>query len=81
MAGWARGERFSHRGDVPDSLGWSDEQKEAVDRMRAELRELATVVVDHPHWAIVPREDLVNARMQLKKQTRPVEPDAVTEAA
>ncbi|MDJ0386079.1 hypothetical protein [Streptomyces sp. G-G2] len=81
MAGWTRGERFSHRGDVPDSPGWSDEQKETVERMRAELRELSTTVVDHPHWATVPRENLVNARMQLKKQTRPVEPDDVTEAA
>ncbi|MGW7342730.1 hypothetical protein [Streptomyces sp. NPDC054854] len=27
MKGWARGERYSHRGDVPDSPGWSDEQK------------------------------------------------------
>ncbi|MFF3620741.1 hypothetical protein [Streptomyces sp. NPDC002467] len=52
-----------------------------VDRMRAELRELATAVVDHPHWATVPREDPVNARMQLKKQTRLAEPDDVTEAA
>ncbi|MFE5861539.1 hypothetical protein ACFQ77_13430 [Streptomyces virginiae] len=81
MVGWARGERFSHRGDVPDSPGWSDEQKETVDRMRAELRELSTAVVDHPHWATVPHEDLVNARMQLKKQTRPAEPDDVTEVA
>ncbi|WP_406187365.1 hypothetical protein [Streptomyces sp. NBC_01006] len=81
MAGWERGERFSHRGDVPDRPGWSDEQKETVDRMRAELRELSTAVVDHPHWATVPRESLVDARMQLKKQTRPVEPDDVTEAA
>ncbi|MGW0750799.1 hypothetical protein [Streptomyces sp. NPDC002587] len=80
MAGWARGERFSHRGDLPDSTGWSDEQKETVDRMRAELRELSTAVGDHPQWATVPREDLVNARMQLKKQTRPVELDDVTEA-
>ncbi|WP_327280852.1 MULTISPECIES: hypothetical protein [unclassified Streptomyces] len=48
MKGWAGGERFSHRGDVPDSPGWSDEQKETVARMRAELRELSTAVVDHP---------------------------------
>ncbi|MFZ3492269.1 hypothetical protein ACODT5_03330 [Streptomyces sp. 5.8] len=79
--GWTRGERFSHRGDVPDSPGWSGEQKEAVDRMRTELRDLSAAVVDHPHRSTVPREDLVDARMQLKKQTRPVEPDVVTEAA
>nr|WP_051837469.1 hypothetical protein [Streptomyces sp. NRRL F-2580] len=54
MAGWARGERFSHRGDVPDSPGWSDEQKETVDRMRAELLKLSTAVVDHLYWETVP---------------------------
>ncbi|MFK0238846.1 hypothetical protein [Streptomyces vinaceus] len=48
MNGWARGERYSHRGDVPDSSGWSDEQTATVDRMWAELRELANAVVDHP---------------------------------
>ncbi|WP_329402737.1 hypothetical protein OG523_00865 [Streptomyces virginiae] len=47
-AGWKRGERFSHRGDVPDSPGWSVEQKETVDRMWAELRKLSIAVVDHP---------------------------------
>ncbi|MDX2394126.1 hypothetical protein NJL88_29520 [Streptomyces sp. DK15] len=81
MAGWKRGERFSHRGDVPDSPGWTDEQKETVERMRAELRELSTAVAGHPHWASVPRERLVDARMQLKKQARPAGPDEVTQAA
>ncbi|MEU9032694.1 hypothetical protein AB0D46_35360 [Streptomyces sp. NPDC048383] len=73
MKGWTRGERFSHRGDVPDSPGWTQEQKQTVARMMAELRELSTAVVDHPHWATIPRETLVKARMQLKQQTRPVE--------
>ncbi|MER8098119.1 hypothetical protein [Streptomyces goshikiensis] len=41
MKGWARGERYYHRGDVPDSPGWSDEQKETVDRMWAEIRQLS----------------------------------------
>ncbi|MGW6875887.1 hypothetical protein [Streptomyces xanthophaeus] len=81
MAGWARGERFSHRGDVPDTPGWSDEQEETVDRMRTELRDLSSALVDHPQGATVPREGLVDAPMQLKKQTRPVEADDVTEAA
>ncbi|MFJ7209474.1 hypothetical protein ACIQWR_38835 [Streptomyces sp. NPDC098789] len=79
--GWARGERFSHRGDVPDSPGWSDEQKTTVDRMWAEIRELSIAVVDHRHWATVAREDVVAARMQLKKLTRPIAPADVTEAA
>ncbi|MFD9374135.1 hypothetical protein ACFWBH_01125 [Streptomyces sp. NPDC059999] len=81
IAGWARGERFSHRGDVPDSPGWSDVQKETVDRMRADIRELSIAVAGHPHWASVSREGLVDARMQLKKETRPVVPEDVTEAA
>ncbi|MFF3015446.1 hypothetical protein [Streptomyces sp. NPDC057939] len=81
MAGWKRGERFSHRGDVPDSPGWTDEQKETVERIRAELRELSTAVAGHPHWASVPREHLVDARMQLKKQASPAGSDDVTQAA
>ncbi|MEV8533161.1 hypothetical protein [Streptomyces sp. NPDC051211] len=54
MAGWTRGERYSHRGDVPDSPGWSDEQKQKVDETRAEILELSIAVVDHSHWATVP---------------------------
>ncbi|MFD5891973.1 hypothetical protein ACFWHQ_39335 [Streptomyces sp. NPDC060334] len=82
QTGWTRGERFSHRGDVPDSPGWSDEQKETVDRMWAEIRELSIAVADHAHWATVPRDVLVDARMRLKKQTRPAEPRIeVAEAA
>lgn len=49
--------------------------------MRAEIRELSIAVVDHPHWATVARDAVVEARMQLKKQTRPMEPGDVTEAA
>ncbi len=76
MARGARGEPFSHRSDVPDSPGWSDEQKERVDRMWAEIRELSVAVVDHSHWATVTR---VGARMELKRQARPA--DDAAEAA
>lgn len=78
LTGWARGERFSHRGDGP---GWSEEQKETVDRMWAEIRDLSIAVVDHPYWATMAREDMVAARMRLKKQARPIAPGDVTEAA
>ncbi|MET9959426.1 hypothetical protein ABZ128_10140 [Streptomyces sp. NPDC006326] len=81
MKGWARGERYSHRGDVPDSPGWSQEEKETVDRMWAELRELAIAVADHPHWETVPREGVVAARMELKKQACPTNAPASSEAA
>ncbi|MFD4135292.1 hypothetical protein [Streptomyces goshikiensis] len=46
--------------------------------MRQELRDLSAAVVDHSYWATVDREDVVAARMLLKKQTRP---DAVTPEA
>ncbi|MEV0987842.1 hypothetical protein [Streptomyces sp. NPDC049949] len=81
MKGWVRGERYSHRGDVPDSPGWSDEQKETVDRMWAELRQLSIDVADHPHWKSVPVEMLVKSRMQLKRQALPPEPGDAFEAA
>ncbi|MET8751399.1 hypothetical protein ABZW32_15060 [Streptomyces sp. NPDC004667] len=73
MKGWARGERYSHRGDVPDSPGWSEEEKETAARLQRELRELAIAVGDHPHWATVPAETRVSARMDLKKRTRPAD--------
>ncbi|MFE6085992.1 hypothetical protein [Streptomyces virginiae] len=81
MKGWARGERYSHRGDVPDSPGWSEEEKETADRMWAEIRELAISVVDHPHWATLAREEIVSARMALKKQARPADDPVESEAA
>ncbi|WP_327130070.1 hypothetical protein OG311_00495 [Streptomyces sp. NBC_01343] len=80
MKGWARGERYSHRGDVPDSPGWSDEQKATVDRMWAELRVLSSAVVDHPYWKTIPAEVLVNRRMKLKRQALPHEPGDTPEA-
>lgn len=81
MKGWARGERYSHREDVPDNPGWTSEEKETVDRMWAEIRELSIAVVDHPHWATVPREEVVAARMELKKQGRPTDEPVSLEAA
>ncbi|MEV4192403.1 hypothetical protein [Streptomyces toxytricini] len=84
MKGWARGERFSHRGDVPDSPGWSAEQKEVVDRMWVEIRQLSIDVVGHPHWKSVPTESMVASRMLLKRQARsaeaPENPEAVEAA-
>ncbi|MGW2681076.1 hypothetical protein [Streptomyces sp. NPDC001436] len=70
LKGWARGERYSHRGDVPDSPGWSDEEKKTAARLERELRELAAAVTGHPHWATVPAESRVAVRMDLKKRAR-----------
>lgn len=79
LTGWARGERYSHRGDVPDSPGWSQEEKDTVDRMWGDIRELSIAVVDHPYWSTVVREDVVTARMALKVQARSA--GAIPEAA
>ncbi|OEJ22467.1 hypothetical protein [Streptomyces subrutilus] len=81
MTGWAAGERYSHRGDVPDSPGWSQEEKETADRMWREIRELSIAVVDHPYWSTLQKEDVVAARMELKNQTRPTVVPASPEAA
>ncbi|MEW1637578.1 hypothetical protein AB0469_26345 [Streptomyces sp. NPDC093801] len=81
MKGWPRGERFSHRGDVPDSPGWSDEQKATADRMWAEIGRLSVDVSGHPYWKSVPTENLVASRMQLKRQARPAESPEDPEAA
>ncbi|MFD6113952.1 hypothetical protein ACFWG0_28125 [Streptomyces yangpuensis] len=53
MAGWTRGERYSHRGDVPDSPGGSDEQKQRAYEMRAEILELSIAVAGRSYWATV----------------------------
>ncbi|MFE3559556.1 hypothetical protein ACFXKW_32580 [Streptomyces sp. NPDC059193] len=81
LPGWARGERYSHRGDVPDSPGWSQEEVETVDRMWSEIRELSIAVADHPHWSTLPREDIVAARMELKQQARATAVAASPDAA
>ncbi|MEU6310761.1 DUF6233 domain-containing protein [Streptomyces sp. NPDC047014] len=46
--------------------------------MWAQIRELAIAVTDHPYWASLPREEVVSARMTLKKKARPA--DEPTEA-
>ncbi|MFG2666475.1 hypothetical protein ACGFY6_19815 [Streptomyces sp. NPDC048387] len=80
LEGWARGERYSHRGDVSTSPGWSEEEKQGVARLERELRQLALSVSGHPYWLTVPPEGRGAARMDLKKRTRPAaadEPSAV----
>ncbi|MFD3720059.1 hypothetical protein [Streptomyces sp. NPDC058674] len=58
---------------MPDSPGWSDEHKETVDWMWAEIRQLSIDVGDHPYWKSVPTDIPVKTRMQLKRHARPAE--------
>ncbi len=82
VAGEPPADAASGNGERPSPAGASaGPQQEAVDRMCAEIRELSIAVVDHPHWASVLRDIVVNAGMQLKKQTRPIEAGDVAEAA
>ncbi|MFI5987680.1 DUF6233 domain-containing protein [Streptomyces sp. NPDC051555] len=53
LKGWTRTEgSYSHRGDVPDSPGWTQEEKDTADRMWKEIRELSIAVVDPPPLGI-----------------------------
>ncbi|WP_030200719.1 hypothetical protein [Streptomyces sp. NRRL S-87] len=67
MPGWPASEhRFSHRGDVPDSAGYTPEQKAAQDRLRKRELRLAAAVGTDPFWGTLAGEDRVKARMALK---------------
>ncbi|MEU0394497.1 hypothetical protein ABZ208_17290 [Streptomyces sp. NPDC006208] len=74
MPGW-EGEAHPHTGVVTggrqDSPGWTGEQREAVDRLRAECVALSLTVTTHPYWAGVEREKVVDERMRLKADTKP----------
>ncbi|MCQ6554632.1 hypothetical protein NPS70_15700 [Streptomyces sp. C10-9-1] len=58
-------------GGRPSSPGWREEERAAVDRLRAECLALSEAVAVHPYWAEVAREDVVAARTELKAATRP----------
>ncbi|MFJ3205821.1 hypothetical protein [Streptomyces sp. NPDC086989] len=66
--GWqAREGVYSHRGDVPASPGYTDEQRRRKAAYEQRLRRLASVVSGHPFWSTVEREQVVAARMALKR--------------
>ncbi|MEV7617088.1 hypothetical protein [Streptomyces sp. NPDC089799] len=68
MPGWkASDHRYSHRGDVPASPGYTDEQKQARARMERRMRRLAEALVTHEFWATVEGDQRVKARMALKQ--------------
>ncbi|MEU5811717.1 hypothetical protein [Streptomyces sp. NPDC047718] len=75
MEGWeASDHRYSHRGDVPASPGYTPEQKQARARLDRRLLRLATAIGTHPFWGTVEAEKRVAARMALKRITA-VTPD------
>ncbi|MGA4867161.1 hypothetical protein ACPB9J_31470 [Streptomyces lavendulocolor] len=62
------------------SPGWTQEEKQAVDRLRARCLELALEVNGHWFWGEVEAEKRAEARTELKQATRAAALD-VAEAA
>ncbi|MFF1342064.1 hypothetical protein ACFVYT_29945 [Streptomyces sp. NPDC058290] len=58
---------YSHRGDVAASPGYTDEQRKRKAAFERRLRRLAAVVSGDPFWSTVEREQVVAARMALKR--------------
>lgn len=72
LPGWTAQEgRYSSRGDVPPSPGYTPEQQLARERLERRLRRLAGVVTTDPFWQSVEREKVFAARMALKRAHEP----------
>ncbi|MFC8920483.1 hypothetical protein ACFT5C_32575 [Streptomyces sp. NPDC057116] len=73
LPGWP-GTEHPHTGEVSGgreaSPGWTEEEKEAVDRLRARCLELAVEVSGHPFWGQVETEKAAMTRSELKQVTR-----------
>ncbi|GAA2463389.1 hypothetical protein GCM10010273_56760 [Streptomyces lavendulocolor] len=71
--GWP-GTKPPHTGEVTGgreaSPGWTQEEKQAVDRLRARCLELALGVNGHWFWGEVEAEKRAEARTELKQATR-----------
>ncbi|MFF5447138.1 hypothetical protein [Streptomyces sp. NPDC012888] len=68
MPGWKASEHhYSHRGDVLDSPGYTEDQKHARALLEKRLRRLSAAVCTHPFWESVEAEQRVTARMGLKR--------------
>ncbi|MFI7180136.1 hypothetical protein [Streptomyces spororaveus] len=72
LRGWTVQEgRYSPRGNVPASPGYTPEQKVALGRLERRLRRLTGVVMTDAFWQSVEREKVVAARMALKRAHEP----------
>ncbi|WP_344361552.1 hypothetical protein [Streptomyces gobitricini] len=54
----------------PEGPGWTEEEKEAVARLRTECVELSLRISTHAYWYKVEAEERVRARSELKAVTR-----------
>ncbi|WP_234314712.1 hypothetical protein [Streptomyces sp. NRRL F-5135] len=67
MPGWQDEQRAqsSYRSSMPDSPGYTDEQKQQVTELRRRLVDLSAAVITHEFWEGL--DDVVTARMALKQ--------------
>ncbi|MET9427896.1 MULTISPECIES: hypothetical protein [unclassified Streptomyces] len=86
LPGWP-GIQHPHTGEVTggrqDSPGWTEEEREAVARLRNECLDLSLCISTHPYWYKIEAEKRAQARSELKNLTRQVVVPVsdVTEAA
>ncbi|MGW3328042.1 hypothetical protein [Streptomyces virginiae] len=72
LPGWTvQGGRYSPRGDVPPSPGYTPEQQLALGWLERWLRRLTGVVMTDAFWQSLERENVVAARMELKRAHEP----------
>lgn len=71
-AGWQREDRQPSV-SFPDSPGWTDEQKQQIEELRARRLQLAETIVTHEYWATHSGADAVAARTALKHIDDPAE--------
>lgn len=78
MPGWEAEKQLhtTYRSSRPASPGYTEEQAAEVERLRSRLVEISATVTVHPFWESVDRENVVAARMALKRAHEP----AVAEA-
>ncbi|MCY0924252.1 MULTISPECIES: hypothetical protein [unclassified Streptomyces] len=68
MEGWqARDGVYSHRGDVEASPGYTPQQRARKAAFERRLSRLTGLVLTDRFWSTLVREDIVEARMGLKR--------------
>ncbi|MFI9311624.1 hypothetical protein [Streptomyces triculaminicus] len=65
--GWTDPADRWHPTQRPATPGWSAEEKQSVAALRARELELAAVILDHDWWESLSGQDVVDARMALKR--------------